>query len=326
MSISWLKLHHDVLSDIKLRRFSVQEKWAWVVLLVLASQSKDRGYITADDEDIADACEFNTTQDWLYYRDKLIAKGMIEFTGTGLQVVNWESRQYVKPSDTAEATRERKRRQRAKSKDKEEVMSRDVTPMSRPCHEVSQKCHTTDKDTDLDKDKDPDQIFFKETAIAEIEKEKKTDEWIDDGEVEARETRIHRNLRNDQEPESNLLTINSSQECSAAAMGSQVESALVVRDPIAEMYSRRKAWPEWMTGAGPNDYDLGFVDYLLEKWKRRDPGYTKADVKRFLQKNRQNPEAIAVYHDEYKEQPQSVGMDAVVMEAVKQLMVERNGY
>ena len=52
MSMSWLKLHHDILSDIKLRKFNAQEKWAWVVLLILASENSDRGKIAADDEGI----------------------------------------------------------------------------------------------------------------------------------------------------------------------------------------------------------------------------------------------------------------------------------
>lgn len=106
MAITWLKLHNDILGDIKLRRFTPQEKWAWVVILILANQSRDRGYISADDEDIADACEFNTPQDWLYYRDKLIAKGMLEHSEKGLKVLNWEARQRISPSDKVDATKD----------------------------------------------------------------------------------------------------------------------------------------------------------------------------------------------------------------------------
>lgn len=65
-----------------------------MALLCLSSQAHVRGQIEADDEDIADYCEFNSTQDWLYYRDKLIAKGMLEINANGkLQVLHWEDMQ-----------------------------------------------------------------------------------------------------------------------------------------------------------------------------------------------------------------------------------------
>lgn len=141
MSYTWFKLHHELPDDIKIRRFTPQEKWAWVVLLCLASKSTERGVITADDEDIAEYCEFNTTQDWLYFRDKLISKGMLEHDASGnLHVLHWDDRQYEKPSDRPEATRERKRRQREKEKALKnastEGMSHDVTRDSRPCHDT----------------------------------------------------------------------------------------------------------------------------------------------------------------------------------------------
>lgn len=154
MAYSWFKLHHDILGDIKLRRFSPHEKWAWIVLLTLASQGKKRGFVLADDEDISDACEFNSTQDWLYYRDKLIAKGMIEPVMGGIQIVHWEDRQYENPSDRPSETRKRKRKQREserlnKKEDGSDVTTGhdDVTTMSR---------HRSDPDPDPDTDPDTD--------------------------------------------------------------------------------------------------------------------------------------------------------------------------
>lgn len=153
MTITWFKLHHEIITDIKLRRFTPSEKWAWIVLLTLSSQSSERGIIKADDEDIADFCEFNTTQDWLYYRDKLIAKGMVELSPEGLKILNWEKRQYKYPSDNPESTKERKRKQRAKSK--ENVTN--VTSMSRVSHET---------DTDTDPDPDPDQKRLEKNSLS----------------------------------------------------------------------------------------------------------------------------------------------------------------
>ena len=69
------------------------------------------------------------------------------------------------------------------------------------------------------------------------------------------------------------------------------------------------AWFEWQTGPGPNDYDPEFVTFLAGKWNR-----SKADVKRFFQKNRSNPEAIAVYFEDFK------GRDAEIQQAVMNVM------
>ena len=129
MSMTWFKLHHEIIDDIKIRRFSAQEKWAWIVLLSLASKSSDRGKVTADNEDLADYCEFNSTQDWLYYRDKLITKGMIEINATGgLTIVHWNDRQAKKPSDDPSRVKERVTRSRAKRKSETASQSQeDVT-------------------------------------------------------------------------------------------------------------------------------------------------------------------------------------------------------
>ena len=123
--MKWFRLYHDLPNDRKLRKFNAQQKWAWVVLLCLASESKQRGFVLNEDEDdLADYCGFDCTQDYLYFVDKLRQKSMIEHVEGGLKIVHWEERQYIKPSDLPEATRERKRRQRAKEAESNESMSR----------------------------------------------------------------------------------------------------------------------------------------------------------------------------------------------------------
>ncbi|MBD2316630.1 hypothetical protein [Phormidium tenue] len=124
--MTWFKLHHEIVDDIKIRRFSSQEKWAWIVLLCLASKSSDRGTVTADNDDLADYCEFNSTQDWLYYRDKLITKGMLEISVTGcLKIVHWDDRQSKKPSDDPARIKERVAKSRAKKKSESASRSQD---------------------------------------------------------------------------------------------------------------------------------------------------------------------------------------------------------
>lgn len=160
--ITWFKLHHDLPDDIKLRRFNPQEKWAWVVLLCIASKARIRGVIEADDEDIAEYCEFNTKQDWLYYRDKLIAKGMLEVGPDGnLHILHWEDRQYEKPSDRPVAIRDRVRRYREKKRLEQKAASE--TPCNALQTPVKRASNATDTDTDLD----PDLEVFKNIDIGD---------------------------------------------------------------------------------------------------------------------------------------------------------------
>jgi len=147
MSYTWFKLHHDLPDDIKLRKFTPQEKWAWVALLCLASKATpERGVVDAEDADIADYCEFNSTQDWLYYRDKLISKGMLEISPFGkLLILHWEDRQYQKPSDAPNAVKTRVKKHRERKKQSSET----------PCNALHSICNAdetpqTRSDTELD--------------------------------------------------------------------------------------------------------------------------------------------------------------------------------
>jgi hypothetical protein len=165
MTMTWFKLHHEIIDDIKIRRFSAQEKWAWIVLLSLASKSSDRGKITADNEDLADYCEFNSTQDWLYYRDKLITKGMLEINATGgLTVIHWDDRQAKKPSDDPTRIKERVAKSRAKRKSEatsqsQEGVSRykalqgesnaDVSPQKRERSDQSRSDQNVDSEKEI---------------------------------------------------------------------------------------------------------------------------------------------------------------------------------
>lgn len=113
----WFKVYHDMPDDIKLRRFKPSEKWGWVALLCLASKSKDRGIIEAEDDDISEYCEFNSTEDWFHFRNKLISKGMIELLDMGkIQILHWGDRQYKNPSGHPDKVKERVAKHRAAKK------------------------------------------------------------------------------------------------------------------------------------------------------------------------------------------------------------------
>ena len=135
MTMSWFKLHHELPGDYKLRKFSPQQKWAWVVLLCVASSSKERGVVPLQDEEgLADYCDFESVQDFQFFVDKLRQKGMIEPVEGGIKISHWEDRQHEKKSDRPQAVRDRVARYRAKKKEEDVTVTRsnaekrDVTP------------------------------------------------------------------------------------------------------------------------------------------------------------------------------------------------------
>jgi hypothetical protein len=140
MAMSWFRLYHDLPNDRKLRKFSHQQKWAWVVLLCLASESKIRGTILIqDEEDLADYCGFETTQDFLFFVDKLRQKEMIEPVEGGIKIVHWEDRQYQRKSDRPEAVKARVSKHRAKKK---ELKSKQSNPDETPCNALQTPCNS----------------------------------------------------------------------------------------------------------------------------------------------------------------------------------------
>lgn len=165
--MQWFRFYSEFRSDPKMRRMPIAHRYAFVVLLCLANESSTRGKITGlDDDDIAYELEMST-EDWLTLKAKFKAKGLITWEGDEITIVNWDKRQYDKPSDRASSTRERKRRQRAKQKQSEPVqneqMSRDVTPS----HADVTPSHALYTDTDTDPDPDPESDPEKITTQSE---------------------------------------------------------------------------------------------------------------------------------------------------------------
>lgn len=169
MTMTWFKVHHEIVDDIKIRRFTSQEKWAWIALLCLASKSSERGTIDADEDDIADYCEFNSTQDWLYYRDKLIVKGMIEIGASGkLLIANWHKRQDRKPSDQPEQVKKRVAASRAKKKAESQSPPKPDLFVT-PCNAIQVECNA-----DVSLQTRSDQIRGEEKRLDQIREEENT--------------------------------------------------------------------------------------------------------------------------------------------------------
>jgi hypothetical protein len=300
MSMTWLKLHHDIIHDIKLRRFTPQEKWAWVTLLVLASENSDRGSIEADDEDLADACEFNSTQDWLYFKDKLRTKGMIEQVPSGVKIANWEKRQYSSPSDKPEATRERKRKQRAKQKPEptnpEPSRHEPVTNVSRACHETEQ-IQSTDTESEQihSQNKAEDLVLDSHTSNAheEIENEEGvcgSNEGFDFWEEPEKEKPKLMPL---QTP--TPINQNSRTSSETPFQGSAAHPLPIFGETrrISNLEKEPSQWvPRWRTGMGPNQWHEGFVDWMtinMFSGAKRSRG----DVVAYLRKREADPTGAA---------------------------------
>lgn len=92
MSATRFRLDHNTPNDIRLRRFSSKEKWAWITILCLASQNEcDRGVVSGDLEDVADLCDYDY-KDFLRLLEKLKSKGFVELSGDRVEVVGWEEK------------------------------------------------------------------------------------------------------------------------------------------------------------------------------------------------------------------------------------------
>ena len=140
MSHDWFKMHNDFINDPKMKRyFTKSERLDWVNLLCLSSKSRERGVLTMPDDEISYALDLEDDE-WLALREKLIERKMVAIReeDDALVILNWDERQYDKPSDTPAATAERKRRSRASQSAQ---IVPDVTPLSRPVT----PCHATDK-------------------------------------------------------------------------------------------------------------------------------------------------------------------------------------
>lgn len=241
MTMTWFRLYHDLPNDRKLRRFSPQQKWAWVVILCLASENKERGQVTGeDDSDVADYCGFECVQDYLYFLDKLRQKDMITPIEGGFKITHWDDRQYTKPSDKPEATKIRKQRQREKEKAKKEEVSRvtqrDECVMSR---------HTdADPDSEQIQNSDLDHTHNPDLRVRDFE------------------------TTPEQEPTVVAPAAYVSPPVTVTRKEIQFTS-----DPIADRFSAGGRLPDWRTGRGVNGLRQDFVEWLAKSYLAKLPCY-----------------------------------------------------
>jgi 5-methylcytosine-specific restriction endonuclease McrA len=94
--MTWFKFDHDFIRDIRIKRFSLPERWAFICLLCLASDSKQSGIIEGDDEDIAFECGYESSDkyfEWEDFKEKLVKKRFITILGNGnISINQWDEK------------------------------------------------------------------------------------------------------------------------------------------------------------------------------------------------------------------------------------------
>lgn len=112
--MKWFRFYSEFRSDPKMRRMPIPHRYAFIMLLCLASENNERGTISGlDDDDIAFELEMST-EDWLTLKAKFKAKGLIDFEGDKIQITKWHERQFTSDSS---AERVAKHRQKKKKQD-----------------------------------------------------------------------------------------------------------------------------------------------------------------------------------------------------------------
>ena len=131
--MKWFRVYSEIKDDPKMLELDFDQRWVWITLMAMASESGERGVI-AYTRPRGLAASLRIEVDRLTETLGLLEElGMVTVEDGSIRLSHWDDRQYDKPSDTPEAARDRKRRSRARHAH--------VTPS-----------HATDTDTDTDTD------------------------------------------------------------------------------------------------------------------------------------------------------------------------------
>jgi hypothetical protein len=134
--LPWLRLYTEIVDDPKIRDFTGDQFRDWIYVLCLARESSELGFINQTVKDMA--WRLRRPMKKLQTNLELFAdRGMIELTAEGVKVLHFAERQYDKPSDMPEATRDRKKKSRR--------CHADVTPESRDITEQNRTEQNRDR-------------------------------------------------------------------------------------------------------------------------------------------------------------------------------------
>lgn len=123
----WFRMFTEARNDSKLDALNDREFRIWWKLLCLAAEGEDRGTVDYIDPEFV-AMELRIGADELDSAiSRLVRLRLVERSESKVMFPSFASRQYEKPSDLPEATRERQRKSRARHAMSRGV-TRDVTP------------------------------------------------------------------------------------------------------------------------------------------------------------------------------------------------------
>ena len=306
--MKWFRFYSEFMDDPKIAMMSDSDQLLWVKALCLASDSSTRGEICLTDEEICWKLRINP-ETWRHAIDKFRAKGIIEHIKGGYKITNWDKRQFESDNASQRVSKHRGSKTSVKQKQPCNVTCNvTVTPSEQI------QIQNTDPDSDPEH-KNSVLPLYSLNACTENQKE---GEVVEPSQGFCEEERPEPKLED-------LTPINPTGlsrpilHSPAPPVPPRPPSPNIL--PFGQSFNNpeSKSWFEWQTGPGPNDYDPEFVDFLAGKWNR-----SKADVKRFFQKNRSNPEAISVYFEDFKGSDND--LQQVVANVMRRKMEGRHGF
>lgn len=150
----WFRLYSEARNDAKLRSLTDGQHRIWFNLMCYAGEFESRGLVPIYDEELLSIEVANSDIDLLKETvEKLKKLRIITIEDNTIVFINWNKRQYDKPSDRPEATKERKQKSRQLKK-----QSHDVTPSHATYTDTEQIQNRTDteKEAEAEEIKDTD--------------------------------------------------------------------------------------------------------------------------------------------------------------------------
>lgn len=106
--MEWFRLYNEFRADAKLVSFTKAQRYDFLSLLCLASESQERGTIHLEDEDLAATLGLSDDE-WRAFRTKLERKNMVHGENGSLVITNWQTRQKASDSSLERVKRYRER-------------------------------------------------------------------------------------------------------------------------------------------------------------------------------------------------------------------------
>jgi hypothetical protein len=142
----WFRMHTEARTDRKLDTLTDDQFRVWFNLLCMAAESDERGTVVYEDDTLLSLEVASGDPELLRHAlSRLVTLRIIESRETRITFLNFQKRQYAKPSDMPEQTRDRQAKSRLNR-----VTARDSRD--------SALRHTTDTDTDTEKNIPKDTI------------------------------------------------------------------------------------------------------------------------------------------------------------------------